>query len=88
MLEVVAAMTEDEAKTKWCPYARTVMEWDPPVRVVGPFNRDDIVEGSGSTSDIISKALCIGSACMAWRSVVPLVNDKELHGFCGLAGKP
>lgn len=55
-------MTEEEAKTKWCPF----------VRLGGPMQ----TEGEGTTSNRwpgddctkpASVYLCIGSACMAWR---------------------
>lgn len=60
-------MTEDEAKTKWCPFAR----------VAGPMATE--AEGTsynrwpssdGTTDAMLSEnriTLCIGSACMAWR---------------------
>ncbi|WP_133255487.1 hypothetical protein [Phenylobacterium soli] len=48
-------MTQEEAKTKWCPHARPA-GWEDP----GGFNRD---RDGGAC--ITSK--CIASACMAWR---------------------
>lgn len=76
-------MTEEEAKTKWCPFSRFYS-------TTGAFNR------SGDGIDRASK--CIGSGCMAWRWIKDPVTDlfthgKELpdykgeHGYCGLAGK-
>lgn len=97
-------MTEEEAKTKWCPSVR--------VSGVGTFdngewstNRDDAVKQEN--------LCCIGSACMAWRWHGPedagpnedyvLAKDhpsadpsfiggqRKLRfpsGYCGLAGKP
>jgi hypothetical protein len=57
-------VTEDEAKTKWCPFARCES---------GAF-------GSGATAinrsahmvytdegGLPNESLCLGSACMAWR---------------------
>lgn len=46
-------MTEDEAKTKWCPFARVLAE------------RENIAANRGSFDG--SHANCIGSACMAFR---------------------
>lgn len=75
-------MTEEEAKTKWCPFARPVA-W-------GGGNR-----GHVSGADI-EDAQCIGSACMAWRwTSVGMQYEHAGHGgrergngHCGLAGKP
>ena len=67
-------MTEEEAKTKWCPF----------VRVGDGNNRFE----SGPTL-LWKGRYCIGSDCMAWRaSYAELQPDKtnKLHGYCGLAG--
>lgn len=47
-------MTEDEAKTKWCPFARTSDDDG------STFNR----RWDGKVSEA---AACLGSGCMAWR---------------------
>ncbi len=93
-------MTEDEAKTKWCPFAR-----------VGYTGGDQssatpnrLTEGG---IDCLNGAnLCLASGCMAWhanstdefkrnaeyefartgRRLVPTGSD--VNGHCGLAGKP
>lgn len=77
-------MTEDEAITKWCPFARVVKDWRDPTpddqtRIYGPFNRDCVISLDECDSDLTS---CIGSQCMAWR------ETKPAEGYCGLAGKP
>lgn len=93
-------MTEEEAKTKWCPFVRAVWDYHedekPPI---GPFNRDLMVEDSGNMDDYISRSLCIGSACMAWRETFEpgqvdgdfdpraIIRLQKSGGFCGLAGK-
>jgi hypothetical protein len=88
-------MTEEEAKTKWCPHS---------------FFTGKDAEVSGNREyfwdeDRLPK--CMGSACMAWRwahkkgDFVPTEIVRDLHGekitykmadddmgFCGLAGKP
>jgi hypothetical protein len=46
-------VTEQEAKTKWCPAARADQQGHTANR--DPFGRPD------------GACLCIGSACMAWR---------------------
>lgn len=73
-------MNEAEARTKWCPLART-----------GGSIRPGAVP-AGDAPD--RKAdLCIASDCMAWRqtrlrySHASSMNDAT-HGFCGLAGVP
>lgn len=82
-------MTEDEAKTKWCPYiALTLMSDDD--RNYHVTNRFEDVRSDRSTN-------CIASACMAWRETFRAhdipgnTGDPILvptGGFCGLAGKP
>lgn len=75
-------MTEDEAKTKWCPFARVSY---------GKYscNRSDHDSPVGK---------CIGSKCMAWREYkhsIPSFDEfgknmepLKYEGYCGLAGKP
>lgn len=97
-------MTEEELKTKWCPFARVV--------------RGDGVSGFNRGSDMLPDvgAMCIGSDCTAFRvdfqyRYAPLKPDLGPSGFelddtvppdklsghrywrkpncyCGLAGKP
>lgn len=66
-------MTEDEAKAKWCPFARTLecahadQRCEQPVsasvnREVGNY------DGAGNeTVVIMGRHRCIGAECMAWR---------------------
>lgn len=86
-------MTEDEAKTKWCPFVRFHRT---PFDTHAP-NRN--VTASDTT-------LCLGSGCMAWRSKEQtwFTNRAEaefrrtgrrleptgadIDGYCGLAGAP
>lgn len=87
-------MTEDEAKTKWCPFVRLTDD--------GQMYFDNRGRKFGGTSgkDGIDASLCIGSGCMAWRWVEPpsapnadnlvIVDARGTSlgdGFCGLAGK-
>mgnify|MGYP000181417732 CR=1 FL=1 len=69
-------MTEDEAKTKWCPHVRVETG-----HIEGPaVNRSDSDWPMGR---------CIGSACMAWRWDAEKCRQGQInHGYCGLAGKP
>ena len=80
--------TEEEAKTRWCPFARVVESG-----AVNSYNRS-------LSSDCPPAARCIGSACMAFRCAAvtnygqPVVDENgdqvfSSHaGYCGLAGKP
>ncbi len=83
-------MTEQEAKTKWCPFARVGSEQSG----LGSLNRE------AKYNDAVAHARCIGSACMAWRWTerrTPAGQNPaggsfnaygEDRGYCGLAGKP
>ena len=68
-------MTEDEAKTKWCPQARVATER----HADGGSNRVQYADRSWDTT---LGSRCIASACMAWRTT------SSQHGYCGLAGRP
>lgn len=66
-------MTEQEAKTKWCPFARVVpssggdKEGDP-FKVQAGVPAHNRVQINGTTKVGTSPAgMCIGSVCMAWR---------------------
>jgi hypothetical protein len=83
-------MTEGEARTKWCPFARVLetgsMAGEEASRVA--FNRLDNCDYSGGPPatdsvpevpelNLLTTTMCIGSACMAWRWVgaFPLPDD-------------
>lgn len=94
-------MTEDEAKTRWCPFVRMTAsqgEWH--------VNRDPSLPSSPQDTQAYH---CIGSACMAWRTrhqwfdnaqqdpswvsyapyaFEPGPDQERDDGFCGLAGAP
>lgn len=80
-------MTEDEAKTKWCPATR-----------IGLTNNitnamDVAVNRRGKDTPVAEPFTCIGSACMMWRwlSFDLQTNEERVagkQGYCGLAGKP
>lgn len=69
-------MTEDEAKTKWCPMARAWAEGND--GHAASINR----QYQRGKPDI--DCYCIASDCMMWRSL----DGVTVHGYCGLAGKP
>lgn len=67
-------MTEEDAKTKWCPFSRVALGWSQDTarrgsgqELAATVNRGDNL--SGHTE-------CIGSACMAWRWDAPV----EVYG--------
>jgi hypothetical protein len=80
-------VTEDQAKTKWCPFARYVID----AQTVFPTgNRFEGQETSQVPNEAAKGCLCIASDCMAWRwRPVDLANGGQFgDGNCGLAGEP
>lgn len=82
-------MTEDQARTKWCPMARVGSD----TSGRGSLNRD-WAKGPNTHS-----TQCAGSACMMWRwhsiehpREFPHENARtelsKTDGYCGLAGAP
>ena len=82
-------MTEDEAKTKWCPMVRHEGDEN------GSFNRgnpgDEINDHDKNRGTLCN---CIASDCMMWvvdtpkgssRSEGMTVNSTHEYGHCGLA---
>jgi hypothetical protein len=73
-------MTEEQAKTKWCPNARHVTEDDVGMPVANrcgePWN------DGGITGLPWNK--CVASDCMAWR----FTRHIPLAGYCGAFGRP
>ena len=85
-------MTEDEAKTKWCPMVR-----------YGTQGRNETGGANKPETDAEKRGLaCLGSACMMWRWQPKMINvstknswvfmrptgETTTDGYCGLAGKP
>lgn len=94
-------MTEDEAKTKWCPFSRTGLH----AGAGGVSVNRSVGDGTDGPFDVIKVTRCFASACMAWRRIpdtrtsIPVrVNEAGREefipppggftGYCGLAGKP
>ena len=78
-------MTEDEAKTKWCPMVRVIQIRTGPERYETLDNRACLNEDGGPK--------CIGSECMMWRWLYKISNDgsdpeRTEHGGCGLVPSP
>jgi hypothetical protein len=83
-------MTEEEAKTKWCPHVRYMGS---NLQECGANRWKQIlpVEEPDALNPVACR--CIGSACMAWRWIGDefmdaLDSSKAPRGYCGLAGKP
>jgi hypothetical protein len=85
------AMTEAEAKTKWCPFSRVaagVLSRDGRTVAIesgqSVHNRIDVSPGTPTLPD---GATCVASTCMAWRWDVEkcLKGPGVDHGYCGLA---
>lgn len=87
-------MTEEDAKTKWCPFSRVHATHQgnsqgPAANRLTRLNDDGSILVAGWSND----ANCVGSACMAWHFASNTTADREKsagtrHGFCGLAGRP
>jgi len=82
-------MTEQEAKTKWCPMVRFQIGPDNPSwQNVAYSNRGDYFDNTCTG--------CIASACMMWRYKTngQMGYDRNpddiclASGYCGLGGKP
>lgn len=87
-------LTEEEAKQRWCPQARSVgsvLDAGNTNRIHAGYNRD---HPSGNMP------ACIASSCLFWRwAEEKKIRDIDLvtsdvvdlpprRGFCGIAGKP
>lgn len=86
-------MTEEQAKSKWCPQSRVGSGQSG----LGGMNRDAHATPVDPTL-VERHSRCIASACMAWRERRDEVHTYpdgggtvvrvELNGYCGLAGQP
>lgn len=84
-------ITEEIARTKWCPFTRTVS-----VVQAGDHRSDKylVVNRSAFSDEItindetgLNPTACMASGCMAWRWFDG-EGSPERRGFCGLAGQP
>lgn len=66
-------MTPEEAKKKWCPHARFIIQPD-------GFHYDN--RPHHERMDGLN-GFCLGPDCAAWR----WRNELESHGYCGIAGR-
>lgn len=75
-------LTEAEAKTKWCPFARITLQHDGTNVSWNRICTDD------DKLSLTEHVRCIASECMAWRweGGNPPAPNHYKHGYCGLAG--
>lgn len=57
-------LTEQEAKTKWCPLARGVWRME---HADGGSSTNYTLQAANRGEGYVANSRCIGSACMAWR---------------------
>jgi hypothetical protein len=80
------AMTEEEAKKKWCPHTRiTSQAVDLRNGSVAFLAVNRVITAQGAS--LAQGTDCIGSMCMSWRETGESRDGKAL-GYCGLSGKP
>lgn len=73
-------MTEEEAKTKWCPFVRHADAGG------GSFNRGSEANNPTNQGRVDGgwSCTCIASACMAWQTIY---SPRGATGVCGLTQK-
>jgi hypothetical protein len=69
-------VTEDKARTLWCPMARLIIDSD------GSYNRSETGEPDHPRLFVPPSSRCLASGCAMWR------QHDETKGYCGLAGPP
>lgn len=72
-------LTEQEAREKWCPFARMYSHRGD-AGYSGGWNRAPAQDDPHLVAP--SGCFCIASECIAWKEF------SESKGYCGLAGKP
>lgn len=82
-------LTEEEAKTKWCPFVRAtyhVPAQHPHPADHGYIGNRDVHDRGGVGG--VPNTNCVASRCMAWRfrSVLNAEENVDRRGYCGLAG--
>jgi hypothetical protein len=92
--------TEAEAKTKWCPFARSAAAVAMPNAsgIITSYSAGLVAHNRDNPNGHIPA--CIASHCMAWRWIgkkklrdIDLVSSDVVEepprlGYCGLSGKP
>lgn len=70
-------LTEDEAKERWCPFARYAVVSKHVVSAAGNRFGDDVVPLDMNPK----QSRCIGSACMAWRWQPTGEGESKIEGI-------
>lgn len=71
-------MTEDEAKTKWCPHARDDGSNRFRFATAAEMREDGL--SADYPAEMAASYPCIASACMAWRVIPPASLERaKLH---------
>lgn len=86
-------MTEEEAKTKWCPFARVVpgkLSQADMVLDGAPHAHNRVQEVGAADATWHAAMNCIGAACMAWQWTEFNLSDFNepalpVGGKCGLS---
>lgn len=91
----MSTYTEEEAKTKWCPFARALTS---ALRPPPEGMRGEVFLGlatiNRASNELVPECKCIASACMAWQQTdnktwpsAPGEPEREPEpaGYCGLA---
>ncbi len=74
-------VTEEEAKTKWCPLSRALMQLtDPNTKVLLEATSANRIAEIPTSSPYTS---CIGSRCMAWEFLGDIANRGCCSAFAG-----
>lgn len=78
-------LSQEEARTKWCPMARVAMPVNQTAnRVATSLLKISDERDHAYFSEQVENCKCIASECMMWRW-----DAHEIRaGYCGLAGTP
>jgi hypothetical protein len=72
-------VTEDKARTLWCPMARLIVDSD------GSYNRCEVGDSFADARLFVPPSCrCLASGCAMWR----WHSEGEATGYCGVAGRP
>jgi hypothetical protein len=74
-------LTEEEAKTKWCPMVRFHVGGDDQCYDNKPQPTEQPYHARTES------VFCIASDCMMWRWKWPYIEDNDTEGYCGLGSK-
>ena len=79
-------LTEEEARTKWCPHVRAMHE----IQSIWYLRWFRFAINRGRNGNPAINSDCIASQCSQWRWSKVNMNEPKKHqkGFCGLAGVP